>query len=266
MSSFDTLIPVKGQQLYVRYTEYNPGRPVIVFLHDSLGCAEFWRDFPDHLAGLTDCNVLVYDRRGYGRSEPFGNTTRTTAYLEEEAEVLEALLEACKIPEAILFGHSDGGSIALIAAARYPQRILGIVAEAAHIFVEEVTLEGIRAAVQRYATTDLPERLKKYHGEKAESVFRAWTDTWLRPDYRSWTIVPLLPAITCPVLVIQGEADPFGTMAQVDGIVDNSGGPVATFLIPGIGHTPHREALVETMAKSAELINRLTASDQPDGY
>lgn len=257
MHPIDGMISVNGQQLYVRCTEYTPGRPTLVFLHDSLGCAAFWRAFPDQLAGLTACNVLVYDRKGYGASEPFDARPRGTDYLEREADVLNALLDACSIRQAILFGHSDGGSIALIAAARYPHRIAGLIAEAAHIFVEEVTLHGIRAAVERYATTDLPQRLERYHGSKAESVFRAWTGTWLREDFRSWSIEHLLPLITCPVLVIQGDADAFGTMAQVDGIVQRVRGKAESFILPGIGHTPHREEEVETMARSAGFVNEI---------
>src|SRR5262249_47331630 len=148
-----------------------------------LGCITLWRDFPVNLAKLTGCNAIIYDRQGYGQSSHF-DSKRSKEYLEKEAEILAKLLEKCNIKKAILFGHSDGGSISLIAAARYPDRITGVITEGAHVFVEEITLQGIREAKELYKNTNLKEKLAKYHGEKTEDVFKAWTETWLSEEFQ----------------------------------------------------------------------------------
>jgi len=226
-------------------------------LHDSLGSTELWRDFPAALAEATNCGSLVYDRQGYGKSSPFTSRSRPVTYLEQEADVLEQVLAACHITEAVLFGHSDGGSIVLLAAAKYPARVQGVVTEGAHIFVEDVTLAGIRTAVEAYQTTNLPSRLQKYHGDKTDALFQAWTETWLRDEYRTWNIEAFLRRITCPVLVIQGEQDEYGTLAQVEGIVQQVAGEAHQLLLPGIGHTPHREAREAVLAQTAAFLNQV---------
>lgn len=235
----------------------NPEHPTIVFLHDSLGSVELWRTFPKTLGELTQCNVFVYDRQGYGKSSPFTVNSRDNDYLEIEADRLHQLIEQCGLQRVILFGHSDGGSIALIAAAKYPSFILGVITEGAHIFVEEITLEGIREAVTAYQTTDLKERLQKYHGEKTEAVFNAWAATWLNDTFRSWNMEQFLPKIHCPVLVIQGEKDEFGSLDQVNGIVKQVSGVVSSLIIPAVGHTPHKEAKEIVLEHSAGFIGTL---------
>lgn len=252
-------ILVNGSALRSSQSVSLANRPTLVFLHDSLGSIELWRDFPAALAEATQCNTLVYDRQGYGKSGPF-TSPRAVNYLEQEAEVLAQILAACGIHEAILFGHSDGGSIALLAAAKHPARIRGVITEGAHIFVEDITLAGIREAVEAYRTTNLPTRLQKYHGEKTEAVFWAWADTWLRDDYRHWNIEAFLPRITCPVLVMQGEQDEYGTLAQVAGIVQQVAGEAHQLIIPGSGHTPHREAREVVLHRAAAFINEMLAT------
>ena len=229
-------------------------RPTLVFLHDSLGCIETWRDFPQALAEQTGLDAIVYDRRGYGRSSPMPRDPRTTTYLEHEAEVLGTLLDALGVGHAILFGHSDGGSIALIAAGRHPGRIPAIITEGAHVFVEEETLAGVREAKATLASTDLAERLRRYHGAKVPALLSAWIDTWLSPPFRDWNIERLLPNAKCPALIIQGDADEFGTPQQVFAIADGWGGHAQALLLPGIGHTPHRDAREIVLDESARFI------------
>lgn len=236
-------------------------RPTLVFLHDSLGCIRLWRDFPARLAAATGCPALVYDRRGYGQSAPFGGQPRGLDYLAAEAPVLDQLLEACAIERAILFGHSDGGSIALLAAALYPGRVAAVLTEGAHVFVEDLTLAGIRAARQQYHRTNLPERLARYHGPKTDAVFRAWTDTWLQPAFRAWNIEACLLRIQCPVLVLQGEADEYGTAAQVAAIAGQVSGPARGVLLPGAAHTPHKEAPDATLHLAAEFVRGVSAAE-----
>lgn len=251
------MINVNGNNLYVEYQNDFKDHPTIVFLHDSLGCVQLWRDFPQNLAEVTNCNVLVYDRLGYGKSEPMPTYERTTNYLELEADVLNNLLDTLGIDNAILFGHSDGGSIALIAASKYAERIKAVICEAAHIFVEDVTLKGIHEAIEAYKTTNLPERLQKYHGNKVDAIFKAWTETWTRSDYMDWNIEHFLSGITCPLLFIQGEADEYGTLEQVEKTISQVSGRAEKYIIPHVGHTPHKENPKQVLGKSAEFINHL---------
>lgn len=251
------MINVNGSNLYVAHQSNYKGRPTIVFLHDSLGCVQLWRDFPQKLAEATNCNILVYDRLGYGKSEPMPTHERSTNYLELEADVLNDLLTTLEIDNTILFGHSDGGSIALIAASKYPTRIKAVICEAAHIFVEEATLKGVHEAIKAYKTTNLPERLQKYHGNKVQILFKAWTETWISSNYRDWNIEHFLPHITCPLLFIQGEADEYGTLEQVKKTISQVSGRVEKYIIPHVGHTPHKESPQQVLDKSAQFINQL---------
>ncbi len=217
------------------------GGPVAVLLHHSLGSVGLWRDFPERLAQATGLGVLAYDRRGHGASEPFGPSPRANGYLHDEAATLEQVLAAAEVEDAVLFGHSDGGSIALLAAALHPRRVRAVVAEAAHVFVEERTLEGLREAQRALRGGDLLPRLTRHHGAKAEALAAAWLGIWLSPGFRAWNIEAELGRIRCPVLVLQGELDEYGTAAQVHAIARGVAGPARVEVLSGIRHTPHRE-------------------------
>lgn len=242
--------------LRVFHQKNYPNRPTIVFLHDSLGCIRLWRDFPQKLGEATQCNVLVYDRQGYGKSSGFTIVKRGLDYLELEADILSELLEKCGIDQAILLGHSDGGTIALIAAAKYPIQVVAIITEGAHVFVENITLKGIQKAVLTYRTSNLKEKLTKYHTDKTDAVFKAWTETWLTSEFRHWDVTHFLPQITCPALIIQGANDEFGTVKQVDAIVEQTLGKAVKLMIPAIGHSPHKEAEEITIKAIKRFINR----------
>lgn len=217
------------------------GRPTIILLHDSLGCIELWKDFPQKLSELTQCNVLAYDRQGYGKSCPFLYEKRDNHYLELEADMLSELLDFWQIDKAILFGHSDGGSIALLTAARHPKKILGIITEGAHIFVEDITVNGIKEAIALYQSADLKARLEKYHGDNTEAMFWAWAATWTTDEFSKWNIESWLPSIKCEAMIIQGENDEYGSLKQVEGICGGIGKKAFRLIIPGVGHTPHKE-------------------------
>lgn len=255
----ENLVNINGNNLFVRHHSLFPNRPTLVFLHDSLGCTVLWRDFPDKVGQATGCNILVYDRLGYGQSDAMPTHERPVNYLELQAGVLGDLLAELEIGDAILFGHSDGGSIALIAAAKYPEKISAVICEAAHIFVEDVTLKGIYDAIDAYQTTDLPQRLQKYHGDKVETLYKAWTQTWTRPDFKNWSIEYLLPKISCPLLFIQGTADEYGSLQQVDKTVAQVSGKAQKYLIPEVGHTPHKEAPALTLQAAKDFIAALTS-------
>jgi pimeloyl-ACP methyl ester carboxylesterase len=228
----------------------------LVFLHEGLGSISQWRDFPAELCLACDLPGLVYERWGFGHSEPL-TEPRPSDYLHYEAwESLPEVLEHCGCAEApVLIGHSDGGTIALLFAAAYPDRVKAVITEAAHVFVEEVTLVGIRAAKHAYETTDLPQRLARHHGANTEAMFRGWCDTWLRPDFRHWNIEAELSKISCPVLAIQGQQDEYGTPAQVQAIAAGVSGPVQTLLIRNCGHIPHDEARQTVLTASADFLS-----------
>ena len=213
----------------------------LVFLHDSLGGVATWRDFPERLAALTGRDAFLYERLGHGGSDPF-DRPRNAAYLHREAqEILPGVLDAAGIERGALFGHSDGGSIALLAAALCPGRVTAVVTEGAHIFNEDLTRQGVARAREAY-TPDLEARLARHHGDKAAALHRAWTDTWLAPWFHDWNVEALLPGIRCPLLVIQGEDDEFGSLAQVERTVAGAQGRSQGLILPNCGHTPHREA------------------------
>lgn len=245
MTDDPMLVPMGGVQIAVRRipcTQAEGGRTPVVFLHDSLGAITTWRDLPERLGAATGREVIVYDRQGYGRSSPFTGPPRDRDYMHREADALVVLLDRLGLAKAVLFGHSDGGTIALLAAARHPGRITAVITEGAHVFVEGITLAGIRAAERDYAGGDLRERLLRHHGDRTEALFRAWTVTWQAPFFRAWDITADIAAVCCPVLVLQGVDDAFGTEAQVDAIVQAVQGEARKYMVPGAAHTPHREA------------------------
>jgi pimeloyl-ACP methyl ester carboxylesterase len=249
---------VKFDEIALKRIDNYPDRPTIIFLHDSLGCIELWRDFPQKLGELTKCNVLAYDRQGYGKSCPFSYSRRDNYYMEQEADILNGLLDHWNINSPILFGHSDGGSIALISAGKYPEKIKGILTEGAHIFVEDVTIKGIENAIQLYQTTDLKTRLEKYHGNKTEEMFWAWATTWKTNEFKAWNIENFLPEIQCPSLIIQGEDDEYGTLKQVENIIMQTSGQSSKLIIQKVHHTPHKEVPELILEKAGEFINQLT--------
>lgn len=211
----------------------------IVFLHEGLGSLAMWKDFPQRLCDATGRRGLVYSRPGYGRSTPRAADEQwPVRFMHEQAfEVLPALLQQLGIERPWLFGHSDGGSIALLHASAQPTA--GVVALAAHVFVEDFGLRSIAAARLAYETTDLRARLARYHAD-VDSAFWGWNDIWLDPAFRAWNIEAELDDIDCPVLAVQGEDDEYGTLEQVQRIVRHV--PHAkTLVLPDCGHSPQRD-------------------------
>lgn len=234
--------------------------PTLVFLHEGLGCVSLWRDFPARLAEATGCGALVYSRAGYGRSSPV-SLPRPLDYMEREGtEVLPRVLAAAGIQRALLVGHSDGGSIALVYAGATPAReTLALLLEAPHVFVEERSVTGIEAAVREYRTGDLAARLRRHHGENLEGAFLGWSGAWLDPAFRRWNLERFLPGVQVPVLLVQGEDDAYGTAAQVETIARGIAGPARLRLLPGCGHAPHREQAEPVLAEMAAFVREVLA-------
>ena len=219
--------------------------PLLVFLHEGLGSVSMWRDFPLALCGAMQCRGLVYSRPGYGQSTPrAADEAWGTDFLHRQAyEVLPALLRAVGVDTAIdkpwLFGHSDGGSIALLFGARFPDRVSGAIVVAPHILVEEISVASISEARTAYLQTTLRQRLARHHGD-VDSAFWGWNNVWLHPAFRAWNITAELASITCPLLAVQGVNDEYGTLEQVRGIVRLT--PQCELVeLADCGHSPHRD-------------------------
>jgi pimeloyl-ACP methyl ester carboxylesterase len=234
--------------------------PVLVLLHEGLGCVGLWKDFPERLAAATGCGVFLWSRAGYGRSDPV-RLPRPLDYLKREVALVPDVLAAANIDRAILIGHSDGGTIALLhATSSRADGILGVVTMAAHVFVEDVTIAGIREARRAWEEGDLRARLAHWHGANVDAVFRGWCDAWLDPGFRSWNIEGALPAVRAPVLAMQGAEDQYGTVRQVHAIAEGVSGPSEALLLPGAGHAPHADRPADVLAAISRFLrDRLSA-------
>jgi pimeloyl-ACP methyl ester carboxylesterase len=250
------IVDVAGQPLEcVRIGSDRLG-PTLVFLHEGLGSIALWRDFPRKVADATQRPALIYSRAGYGRSTPLA-AARTPSYMHDEARVtLPALLDAFGIVDAILVGHSDGASIALIHAGERIRPVRALVAMAPHVFVEAESIAGIARARRDYQGAELRSRLSRYHAD-VDSAFFGWNDIWLSPAFRDWNIEAILPGIDCPLLLIQGIDDEYGTMAQLDAIERRVSTRVQRVELSDCGHSPHRDQPQATLAAIAAFISSI---------
>jgi len=236
---------------------------LIVFLHEGLGSLAMWRNFPRRLCDAAGCRGLVYSRPGYGRSTP-----RTAAeawdldFMHRQAhEVLPALLAGLGVDSAAappwLFGHSDGASIALLYAARWPECIAGAIVLAPHIVVEDLSVASIAKARESYLGSDLRARLGRYHDDP-DSAFWGWNDVWLQPQFRHWSIEDEIGAIRCPLLAVQGRDDEYGTLEQIHGIARRV--PQTQVLeLPDCGHSPQRDQPERVIAASTQFMQQQRA-------
>lgn len=259
-----TLIPIShsGVDITLECQWINPElstAPLLVFLHEGLGSVSMWKDWPEQVCKAANCRGLVFSRYGYGQSTPRPLAQpRSSDYLHIEAEqALPALFNALGLENEypVLFGHSDGGSIALLYAAMYPERVKGIAVAAPHIFVEDITIKGIQVARELYLATDLEQKLGRYHRDPA-SVFWSWNDTWLKPEFRDWNIEALVPQIRCPILAIQGEGDEYGSLEQIHGI-KRLAPQTELCILSKCGHIPQRDQAERVTQELTEFLKRL---------
>jgi pimeloyl-ACP methyl ester carboxylesterase len=260
----DGFLRAGGKRLeYARWAAAGEGAPTLVFLHEGLGSVSLWRDFPARAAQATGCGALAYSRAGYGRSDP-GPGPWGVDFMHREAEVLPEVLDAAGVGDAVLVGHSDGASIALIHAGSAPSpRLRALALLAPHVFVEDVTVASIARLAEACRTTDLPARFARHHGANTAALLDAWTGIWLAPEFRAWNIEEHLPRIEVPVLVVQGEADEYGTARQVEAVRRGVSGPVRALLLPGAGHSPHRDAPEAVLAALAAFVAEPGAREVP---
>lgn len=242
-----------------------PGQvPTLLLLHEGLGCVALWRAFPAQLAKATGLGVFVYSRQGYGTSTPV-ELPRPMNYMTGEAEdVLGPVMDAAGLGDVILLGHSDGATIAsLYAGSISDRRVRGLILIAPHFFVEGSGLDAIRAAGAEFASGALKQRLAKYHDD-VDGAFLGWHDVWTNPAFARWTIADAIDHWRVPVLAIQGDEDPYGTVAQIQEIETRIYAPLEVELLPGCGHAPHLECPEETRAAITEFCARLIRLERED--
>jgi pimeloyl-ACP methyl ester carboxylesterase len=230
---------VNGKRLETQLFQPAGAKAAVVMLHEGLGSVAMWKDFPERVAEASGCGVLAYSRYGHGKSERLAEK-RSADFMHHEAKVvLPELLRQFEIARPILLGHSDGASIALIYAGTWPAQVRALILEAPHVFVEDLGIRSITAIRKLYESSDLPQKLARYH-DHADETFRGWNDIWLDPQFRDWNIEEYLAAISCPTLVIQGEDDEYGTLAQVQ-TIQRRMPSTQTLILPRCGHSPHRD-------------------------
>ena len=255
-----------GPRLEYRMIGPRPGEaPTIVMLHEGLGSAALWGDFPDRLASATGAGIFVYSRAGYGQSSPV-TLPRPLSYMHEEArDTLPGLLSAIGFKRGLLLGHSDGASIATIyAGSIQDHRVRGLILIAPHFFVEDLSIASIAEAKAAYAQTDLRTKLARWHKDP-DNAFRGWNDAWLDPQFREWNITTELAYIRVPVLIVQGQDDQYGTVRQIEAAQEECYCPVEVALLAGAKHSPQREAPEATLKAVSEFSNRLLR-DHAEGH
>jgi pimeloyl-ACP methyl ester carboxylesterase len=251
----DRYLPVPGGEVFTRSWEpASAVEPALLLLHDSLGCVELWRNFPQALATKLNRRVIAYDRLGFGKSTA-RKALPSASFIQEEAELyLPSILSQLKIEGAGLFGYSVGGAMALSFAAR--QQCAFVVSESTQAFVEERTCEGIREAKKSFTEAERFEKLKKYHGDKSEWVLKAWTELWLSPAFETWTLAAILPAVCCPVLALHGDQDEYGSLQFPQMIGIQVSGPSQVEIFQNCGHMPHREREAEVLNLAKDFVDR----------
>ena len=245
---------------YIWVGSSNPTASVMVFLHEGLGSVSLWKDFPEKLCQKIGVRGLVFSRPGYGRSSPEtpGKFWGTDFMHKQAYDFLPAFFDALRIAPyqspVWLFGHSDGASISLLYAARYPECVQGMIVVAPHTFVEPLTIAHIEKARDLYDTSDLPQKLGKHH-TNPDTTFRGWNDVWLSPDFLKWSIESEIQAILAPVLAVQGRQDEYGTLAQINGI-QQAVSQTECAIIENCGHSPHRDQPAQLINISANFFEK----------
>jgi pimeloyl-ACP methyl ester carboxylesterase len=254
-------VEVQGRLLEVQRLRGQKQAPELLFLHEGLGSVSHWRDFPARVVEITGCPATVYSRYGSGNSDVL-REARGVRYMHEEAlDVLPELLSRLEIDRPVLVGHSDGASIALIYAGTH-DRVGALVLLAPHVFVEDLSVTSIAAAKVQFETTNLAEKLARHHRD-AQQTFWGWNDIWLHAAFRSWNIEEYLPRIRCPILVIQGCEDQYGTMKQVEAIQRQASGTVEVLALENCRHSPQRDQPEATLRAIATFVGRVAGNLHP---
>lgn len=250
-------IHIDGVKLeYKQFARKSASDTTLLFLHHGLGSAGLWRNFPEALSERTGLPALAYSRRGHGCSDPT-DWPRPIDFLQNEAiDVVPKLLDNLGIGKVVCVGHSEGGSISLVYAATYPERVKGVAIEAAHVLVERCNLEAIAQIRNEYGTGELRKHLQRHHGDNVDCAFYGFTESWLNPDFKGWNIENYGKQIRCPVLAIHGTRDEYISREHFDRLVGLFERPAETLLLD-CGHAPHEECPDEVLDRMAQFIGSL---------
>lgn len=256
----DTYCDTPKGTLYIRRWQPATAQTAapILMLHDSLGSVDLWRSFPQELCAATGRPVIAYDRLGFGRSDARQGPLPTHFVAQEGQSDFAHVLQAMHVKNFVVLGHSVGGGMAVNIAAQYGKRCVALITESAQAFVEDRTVQGIEQARILFEQPGQLERLEKYHGAKARWVLDAWITTWLSPEFSSWSLRPVLPQVTCPVLAIHGANDEYGSARHPELIADSTGGPARTCLVPDAQHVPHREKEAYVVQIIADFLKEMS--------
>ncbi|AGH95935.1 alpha/beta fold hydrolase [Pseudobdellovibrio exovorus] len=231
--------------------------PIVLF-HDSLGCVQLWRSFPELLSHKSKRTVIAYDRLGFGQSDAYEEEPHTDFIQEEAAYFFPYVREQLNLQQFVAFGHSVGGAMAASCAAyvstQSEESCVAVITESTQAFVEQLTLEGISAAKTSFSNPSELSRLQKYHGSKTERVLRAWTDIWLSAEFSTWNLKEVLSQVNCPLLAIHGDRDEYGSLQFPEMITQWSGGSSKKLIINDCGHVPHREKTDEILSAVEEFL------------
>jgi len=234
--------------------------PVLIFLHEGLGCTRMWKDFPKKLSQGTGCSALVFSRFGYGKSDPAPLPWKINFMHEQALKILPEIIKKAQIKQYILIGHSDGGSIGVIFAGspniKERDGLKGLITEAAHVFCELITVDCIKQAKINYEHNDLRQGLEKYHGSNTENAFRGWNDVWLNPQFIHWNIEKYLNKIRVPMFAIQGKDDQYGTNKQIISIKTHVN-DIETYLLDNCRHAPHNDQPKIVLDLMSQFIHKI---------
>jgi len=255
----ENFVNINNKKIYYKWfcKEYfSENKPIIIFLHEGLGCTEQWKDFPELLCAKLQLTGLSYDRYGHGKSTVL-KEERNLDFLHTEARVfLYELVEKLNISnKLVLFGHSDGGTLALLFASFYIEKVDAVITEAHHIVVEKLSRKGIEDAIELYKSGWLKEKLEKYHGNNTESMFYAWANTWTKPETEKWNIENEISKIKCPILSIQGMEDEYGSKIQLE-ILQKLNLNFEGNLLKKCGHIPHLQQKEEVLEMCKYFIEK----------
>lgn len=250
VTSTEFFVDIEGGSLFIKKWTPETLRQSspIVLMHDSLGCVDLWRDFPEQLASALSCVVIAYDRLGFGRSSVNTHTPGINFVWDEAELYFSHIKKAAQLSTYYLFGHSVGGGMS-IGIAAIDKECLGVITESSQAFVEELTIKGIEEAQSLFKLPRQMERLQKWHGDKASWVLSAWIDVWLSAEFTSWSLESRIGKVTCPVLALHGDKDEYGSNAFPEYIAGKVSGPSTMIILENCGHVPHKE-------KMEEVINR----------
>ena len=249
-----------GYQIFVKTWDENTSSakyPIILF-HDSLGCTEMWRDFPEQLAKATGRKVISYDRLGFGQSSQRIQRPSMRFVNEEGEKIIPEIMKAFNLTKAVLFGHSVGGAMALASASVHPELCEAVISESAQAFVEDRTVSGILVAAKNFEDPNEFAKLKKYHGLKARWVLLAWVRRWLSFDFANWSLKEDLRGVKCPVLVIHGDKDEYGSVKFPEMICETLGSKAQKEILSDCGHVPHREKPTIVLEKVSDFLKDLS--------